>query len=271
MAIAKDESTGAGRGRVVDPKRDGALVIYRSDFDAGFDNWTDHWDGYRPWPVVSLSSRAAHVGNRSLMLSTGEHASPVAGDVSSTAATFKRMAIYQDWRFHSFSAYLALGSGGYSAAWSTFSLFIDTQEYDNSQRSFYKVQAEVRPGPDYSRFQIRGDGGETDFRLVPGSEKKWIGDNDNKQGFGYIRLTIDKEANGGLGGYHELQVNKSTFDLTTLGAGSSIETPQDDGSTNITQFNGGWNIGLGLSRNTAQAGGCQLYADDIVYSVSNTH
>lgn len=271
MAIAKDESTGAGRGRVVDPKRDGALVIYRSDFDKGFDNWTDHWDGYRPWPVVSLSSRAAHVGNRSLMLSTGEHAAPVAGDVSTTTATFKRLAIYQDYRYHSFSAYLSIGSGNYSGAWSTFSLFIDTQEFDNSQRSFYKVQCAARPAPDFNRWQIRGDGGDTDFITVPGSEHKWLGDNDNKQGFGYVRLTIDKQANGGLGGYRELQVNKSIFDLRSLGAGSAIEPPQTDGTNNIVEFNGGFNLGLGLSRNTSVPQGCQLYADDIVYSVSNTH
>lgn len=269
MAMAKDESTGAGRGRVVDARRDKGVVVYRSDFDKGLDNWTDHWDAYRPWPVISLTNRAAHVGSRSLMLSTGEHASPVAGDVSNTTAAFKRMAIYQDYRFHSFSAYLAMGIGGFNASWSSFSLFIDTQEVDNSQRSFYKFQCVIAGTPNYTRWQIRGNGGESDFINVPGSEHKFIGNNDNKSGFAYVRATIDKQANGGLGGYHELQIGREIIDLTGLGGGSSHEEPQIIDGSNITDFNDGFNIGFGLARNTDVEGGCQLFADDIVYSVSN--
>lgn len=268
MALRKDESTGAGRGRVVDSKRDGGgLVIYRSNFDAGFDGWTDHWDNFRPGPIVSLTNHAQHVGQRSLMLSTSE-GPYVSGDWSNNTSTFKRMAIYRDFRFHSFSAYLATGIGGYSSSLGSYYLYIDTQEFDNSQRSFYQVQYEARPNPDFNRWQIRNDAAT--FVTVPGSEHKALGDNDNKNGFQYVRLTIDKEANGGLGGYHALQVNKFEFDLTGLGAGSALEPPQASGEL-IAEFNGGFNIGLGLSRNNGVAGGCQLYADDIVYSVSDTY
>lgn len=267
MPLAKTEDTSGGRGRVFDIRRDGGDVLYRSNFDEGFDNWTDHWDAYRPWPIVSLSNHAQHFGRRSLMLSTGEHASPPTGDVSNQTAAFKRMTI-ADYRYFSYSTYLSLGIGGFNGTWAAFMLYIDTQEVDNSQRSFFKLQCEIKASPDFNRWRIRGDGGDLDWKVVPNTEHVWMGDNDNKQNFGYVRLSIDKHANGGLGGYKECQIGRQTFDLSGLGGGSSLEAPQAD-SNNITQFNDGFNIGLGLSRNPDIAGGCQLYADDVVLSATN--
>jgi hypothetical protein len=97
-----------------------------------------------------------------------------------------------------------------------------------------------------------------------------IGNNENKWNMTYIRLTVDMQANSGAGGYQELQVGKQVYNLTGLGAGSARSTPQYDGVNMITDFNGGFNLGFGIVRNAAVAGGCQLFVDDVVYSASNT-
>lgn len=274
--MENDEALNAGLGRVVDTQRKSdALVLYRSNFDAGFDGWTDHWDGYRPWPIVSLTEQMQYTGRRSLMLSTGEEANPVAGDPATAPAVFKRFARHDEYRFHAFSGYFALGVGGYSGTWSTFQLMIDTQGWDNAVRSFFKVQCAISPSPDYTRWQIRGDGGDADFKNIPGSSHLFVGNNDNKQNFQYVRMTVDLHANGGLGGYHSLQVGRgapaNVFDLRGLGGGSSLEAPQWNGSDLITDFRGGFNVGLSVMRNTALVGGCQLFADDLTYTVSNSN
>lgn len=264
MALKKDESTGAGRGRSVDAARDKGLVIYRSDFDAGFDGWTDHWSGFRPSPIVSLTQEMQYRGKRSLMLSTSE-GTYNASEWSNNVDCFKRLAYYRSHRFYSYSAFLALGVGGYSAAWASFKLYLDTQVFDSSSRAFYQLSCQAEGSPTFSRWQISKDDGT--FVDVPGSHQVRTGDNENKQGFNYVRLTVDTAANGGLGGYHQLQVNQSVFDLSALGAGHAAQTPQYD-TDSINDFSGGFNLGAGLSRSDSQAGGCQLFLDDIVL---NTH
>lgn len=273
MALAKDEGTAAGRGRVLDKYRDKGVVLYRSDFDGGFDGWIDHWDGFRPWPVVSLTTEMQYRGTRCLMLSTGEHASPLSNDVSNATGTFKRFARHDEYRYHSLSAFVGLGVGGFSSSWSTFALYFDTQKYDNSSRSFFKAQCVVAAAPTKNRWQVRGDGGDTDFKNVTGADGRIIGSNENKHNMFYVRLTVDLAANSGAGGYHELQIGPSpagVFALTGLGAGSSTEPPQWDGSDLITDFAGGMNIGFGISRATSVTGGCQLFVDDVVYSATNS-
>lgn len=262
MALAKDEGTGAGRGRNLDTRAPGK-VLYRSDFDSGFDGWTDHWATYVPQPIVSRSSEICYRGTHSLMLSTGEAASPPGGDISNFVSTFKRLARHDEYRYHHFSAYLGQGVGGYTDSWFAFQMYIDTQAFNNSKRSFYKLQFE-RPDLEW---QIVNNSGS--FVTVPGFHS-FLGQNENKCGMEYVRLTVDMQANSGSGGYVELQSGNHVFDLTGLGAGSATGSVQYDGSNSITDFMGGLNLGFGLSRNTSGLGGCQLFVDDVVYSVSNT-
>lgn len=264
QGLAQDEATGAGRGRSVDAARDKGLVIYRSNFDAGFDGWTDHWSGFRPAPIASLTERMQFRGKRSLMISTAEGAYN-ALEWSNNADIFKRLAYYRSHRFYSYSAFLALGMGGYSAAWSSFKLYMDTQHFDSASRAFYQVSCQAEGSPTFSRWQIAKDDGS--FVDVPGSDQVRTGDNENKQGFNYVRITVDSQANAGAGGYYQLQVNQNVFDLTGLGAGHGSQSPQYD-TASIDDFSGGFNIGAGLSRSTTQDGGCQLFLDDIVL---NTH
>jgi hypothetical protein len=267
MALRKDESTGAGVGRSVDASRDKGVVIYRSNFDAGFDGWTDHWSGFRPSPIVSLTHAIQMRGKRSLMLSTAEGAY-VSGEWSNGVDVFRRMAFYRTYRFYSYSAFFALGAGGYSAAWDSFSFYIDAQKFTSgaNDRGLYQVQCQAQASPDFSRWRIINDAGT--YVTVPSSTRVRTGDNENKLGFNYFRLTIDQNANSGNGGYHQLQVNQNVFDLSALGAGRGAQSPQFT-TNSIDDFSGGFNIGAGLSRSTTQDGGCQLFLDDIVLNAHN--
>lgn len=278
MGLAKDrpEWSRFGRRRAMDkafragkPER----ILYESDFDRGFDNWIDMWDGYRPLPPISLTNHAAQAGSRSLMLSTTEGPF-VAGQWGNGNNTFRRMTRTrpdtpdypgQD-RFASISAYIAIGSGGFTQSWGEIALYLDTNAYDNSQRQFYRVLCQSTGAPSFSRWQIARDSNYLNNIAVPGATHKLAGDNDNKFNFSYVRFTIDRAANGGLGGYHELQVGPHVFDLAALGAGSPAEPLQSAGEA-IQEFNGGDNIGVGISRATGIAGGCQLLVNSVTYSV----
>lgn len=265
MALAKDESTGAGRGRVVDSRRDLGVTLYRSDFDTGFDNWTDHWQTFTPSQPISLSSEAAHTGSRSLMLATNEGAYDAA-QPGYDGLAFKRQTIFRPYRYYSFSGYFALGMGGYTGTWQSWALLFDIQKQNNTTRSIFRASCDIRPTPDFARWHIEGD---TVDITVPASTLVSLGDNENKKGFQYARLTIDTQANGGLGGYHELQVNQSVFNLTALGGGSGSEAPQFTADA-IDNFAGGFNLGLQVIRSTTVAGGCQLFADELVLSAVDT-
>lgn len=273
--LARDEALTAGRFRAVDARwRAGKreTVLYASDFDAGFDNWTDHWDGYRPWPIASLTHHAAPFGARSLMLSTSEGAY-TPGDLANTTATFRRTTRPEldgatSGRYQSVSGWFGLGIGNFDGSWGEFGLLIDTNRVDNTGRNFFRLLCNIRPYPDASRWQIAKDSNSANNVNIPNTTGIWHGDNDNKTNFGYVRLTIDRLANSGAGGYHEAQIGPRVFSLTGLGGGSAPEPLQDSG-TNISRFNGGDNIGLTVSRNTGATGGCQLFAGGVVVSTSD--
>lgn len=271
MALAQDEATGAGRARTLDKLTSQGKVVYRSNFDAGFDGWTDHWDGLRPYPILSLTTEMQMIGNRCLMLSTGEETSPNAASVANGTAAFKRMVLHDEYRYHSLSAYVAIGVSGPDGTWSAFQLYIDTQNAASTKRSFLKAMCYIQPGPVYNKWKIRGDGGESDFKVVTAADGSKIGDNDNKSNMQYVRLTADATLGGAAGvmGYHSLQVGNQVFDLRGVGAGSSVEPPQTNGVDNISDFRRGFNIGFGLSRDITKDYGAQLFVDDVTYSVSN--
>lgn len=291
MALAQDEATGAGRARAVDTRRDRGVVIYRSDFQARwFDGWTDMWSGgadhARPQGITAGLSD--ELGERCLMLSTTEEF-PVQNntDPMHDPACFRRMARHDEFRYHSVSGYFALGVGGFSDSWGSWRLMIDTQAWDNSQRSFYQLYCNRSPDGQGYRWQLRGNpygGAETIHTVAPATGGTFVGNNENKLNEQYVRLTVDLQANGGLGAYHELQVGGFVYDLTNPAniisanpawvLGSAAEPIQDSANT-IDDFRGGDNIGLAISRHrdgaglVDVAGGCQLFARDIVYSASN--
>lgn len=270
MALAQDNATGAGRGRVVDSRRGKeGLVIYQSDFDHGFDGWTDHWGGFRPMPIVSLTDEIQNSGKRSLMLSTGEEANPIAGDPASAPAVFKRLTRHDEYRYHTFSGWFAVGVGGFDGTWQAFQLIFDTQKWDNSGRSFFKLQCTNAVSPNVSRWQIRNNAGGENYINVPGSFDLFAGQNENKLNMTYVRLTVDLQANAGTGGYQSMQVGPKVIDLSGLGGGGAFEPPQAS-SFEIDDFRGGHNLGLYVARNQTATGGCQLFADDLTYSCSNT-
>ncbi|MCV7255708.1 hypothetical protein H7J86_26435 [Mycobacterium hackensackense] len=287
MGIARDVATSAGQARALDLRasvRSGGAVLYQSNFDQGMDGWIDHWGGYAPQLAIGRTSEICHTGSHCLMLSTGEHAAPPADDVSSFVSAFKRLARHSDdFRYVSYSAFLAVGIGNYNGAWESFLMYIDTQKQDNSSRSFYFLRcSRVLSGTyqgvtlvnEHGPWLIRGDTGATpEQRMIriPGSAHMHVGDNENKQNFQYVRLTVDLKANAGLGGYKELQVGEHVFDLSTLGAGKSTEPIQGGTGIDIDDFAGGFNIGLGIGRNIAIADGCQLMADNIVVSASKAY
>jgi hypothetical protein len=278
MALQKDETTSAGRGRSLDTHPPGQ-VLYRSNFDQGFDGWVSHWGGIpaQPWPPISRTTEMCYRGSHSLMISTGEHASPVSNDISNEGYAVKRMYRYDNYRYFHFSAFIALGIGNYDATWKSIVFQIDTQAQDNSIRSLYDIECVAMSSPNFSKWSLRGNntgGTPPQFNVNNPDTSLFthslIGENESKRGFQYVRWTIDMQANSGLGGYKELQVGQKVVDLSGQGAGPSSEPPQWDGTNPITDFAGGFNIAVGIIRNTATAGGCQLYFDDVVLSASNT-
>lgn len=273
MALHKDPASSGGRARAFDKGPTGE-ILYASNFGENYyDGWrAAHFSGFAVTPPCGLTSYPTHSSKLALQLST-EMRTLAVGNQGTTCVTFRGLSLYTSRRYLSYSAFLAIGPGGYSLTWDTFGLYFDIQKADNSSRSFPEllVKADAMTPLTFSTLRIRNNAGtEID---VPGSSHKFPGENENKQGWGYLRLTWDLQANGGLGGYKEAQLQNQVFDLTGLGGQSADHTPQSDAVTGqgpIAEFNGGLNIGLFVTRSTdvtiADQYPATLVADSIVVS-----
>lgn len=254
MGLAKDPARDGGRARVIDKGKTGD-ILYASNFGENyFDGWRPaHFSGFQVTPPCGLTGYPTQGGKLALQLST-EMRTYNALNQGVTCATFRGISRYGVRRYLSYSAFLALGVGGFADCWESFGLYIDCQKQDDSSRSFPQLQIIAQSKTDgWQKARIMNDG-QASHTDIPGSQHCWPGDNDDKQNFGYMRVTWDLQANGGLGGYVEGQIQNTVYDLHSLGGGSASEIPQTDvstGNSSTGQFSGGLNIGLFVSRSTS--------------------
>lgn len=144
----------------------------------------------------------------------------------STGTALKRLVNYHPHGLKSFSAFIAAGSGGTAnePAWTAWTFGMDIQRTDNSTRGFFKAVHKYDDASASTSWYVSNNSGR--LIKVPGSESAFTGENENKLNFDYVRLTVDEDANGGTGGYFELQVGAKVFDLRSLGAGRGEQLPQ---------------------------------------------
>lgn len=273
MALAKDSARYGGRARAFDNGPQTGDILYASNFgDNYFDGWrASHFSSGVPSPPIGLTAYPTHSGKLALQLST-EMRTYDAANQGVQCSTFRSLSLYTQRRYLSYSAFLALGVGGFGNTWSEFGMMFDIQKVDNSSRSFpwLKIHATGITNS-YSKAQIVNDAGATVD--IPASAHVWPGDNENKQNLAYLRLTWDLQANSGKGGYKEAQIQNQVFDLTGLGGGSADHTPQTGeltGQGSISEYNGGLNIGLYVLRSSdptiADQYPATLVADSIILS-----
>ena len=261
-----------GVARNVDRRRQSGRVLFHSTFEDGFDGWRDHYDFKSPYAPISLTSYPTYSGGKALLLSTSDLPGQSRG-----ASTYKNLSRYYNEGLVSFSGFFTTGSGRQALAWRMWALYIDTQAFDNSSRQFYRLSCTVRSGTDHDvTWGITGaDGTRT---LIRDSATVSAGENENKFNFDYVRLTVDLSANGGLGGYHEAQINNTVFDLTEsylAGVGTPSHPPQvgdpDTSDGAYASFAGGLNFGLGLAPATSKpdAYPAMLVCDDLMATVQD--
>jgi hypothetical protein len=247
-----------------DPLR--GTVLFHDTFDDGFNGWRDHYDNGGPSTALSLTSYPVFSGSHALMIgcSSAPDDGYADGWAPAAAAAFKNLSRYYDARLVTFSCYIAHGSDASTASLGGFWLMIDTQFWDNSRRSFFRLQVSRKASSGTRTLSITGD------------DQKWLdvysgadfvaGDNENKFNFDWLSLTVDLDANDGAGGYHSCQVNRRTFDLTRLSGGSASENPQRGSS--ISSFAGGLNFGVAAFPGPPGSGESFIVVDQAVASVN---
>lgn len=268
--LARDAAAAA---EVMDFRRDGegitppgGKVLFHSTFNDGFAGWRDHFDDLTPVLAISRTAYPVFQNDLALKLATGSRAYDAANHDIATS-TYKNLSLYRTTGLTSMSAWLCVGNAGNGAEGHyTYSLAMDIQKWDNTSRSFPRLYC-VQRADGRQEWAIENDA--NGLVTIPGSLDNAAGQNENKFNWNFVRLTWDLDANGGLGGYHEAQVNNELYDLRALGGGSASHDPQA-GSAN-TDFRGGLNFGLTL-RSTFRYPdrlGTWLVADSIVGTIQD--
>lgn len=236
-------------------------VLSYSTFEDGYDGFaTLASAGFQRMPISLSTELAAVHGTTSLKLSTAEKAYAASditagadGDSLVAASAYKRMMSYRETGLISISAFIALRHGGandFQPVTRNIGIGLDMQKQDNTSRAFPRLFYRgyfAANGSGTARLDIQGNSG---LLAVAGSSNTGPAANENKGNWAYIRLTFDRDANGGLGGYYEAQINHHVFDLTTFGTERGAQTPQVTADRPMTDFRGGNNAGLFVQRNT---------------------
>ncbi|MCV7253000.1 hypothetical protein H7J86_12575 [Mycobacterium hackensackense] len=241
-------------------------VLFHDTFDDGFNGWRDHYNGRGPATALSLTSYPVFSGSHALMI--GCSAAPddgyTDGWAPANAAAFKNLSRYYDARLVTFSCYIAHGADDSAASLGGFWLMIDTQFWDNSKRSFFKLQVSRKAASESRTLSISDNNQK--WVDVYGGPDLVAGDNENKFNFDWLSLTVDLDANDGAGGYHSCQVNRRTFDLTKLSGGSANENPQRGGA--MSSFAGGLNFGVAAFPGPPGTGESFIVIDQAVATVN---
>jgi hypothetical protein len=241
-------------------------VLLHDTFDDGFNGWRDHYSGFAPCSALSLTCYPVFSGSHALMI--GCSAPPDDGYTdgwsgSYIPAAFKNLSRYYDDGLVTFSCYLTHGTDGSTAALGGYWLMIDTQSWDSSRRSFFKLM--VNRHADSGERSLSITNNDTHPVTVHSGADLFSGDNENKFNFDWISLTVDLGANNGLGGYHSCQVNNQAFDLTKVDGQNAKEAPQVGGA--VESFAGGLNFGVLAAPGPAGTGDAFVVIDEAVVTV----
>lgn len=269
----KDRPPGTGWDILSDEgglvKRRGDVLSF-SDFENGYDGFAALYSaGMQRMPISLSTEIAAVTGDTSLKLSTAEKPYVSATDISGgadsdstiAASAYKRLMSYRETGLISISAFIAVRHGGNNTTQPVtrnIGIGLDMQKQDNSSRAFPRIFYRgyfAADGSGTARLDYQGNSG---LLPVAGSSNTGLAANENKGNWAYLRLTYDRDANGGLGGYYEVQINSSVFDLRSAGSERGSQTPQVTANQPMTDFRGGNNAGLFVQRNT-DAGTVGLY------------
>lgn len=249
-------------------RKRGKRLFHSTFADGSFDGWRDHFAYGTPRGNVGLTRYPLMSGSHAMMISTGENVYGT-GTQSNSAGTYKNLTRPADGGLASFSGFFALAGEGdlttKTFPWASWGIGLDTQKWDDTARSFFKVECRDDSNTEAPGWFIRsGSNGSSTDIAIPNSRGFFPGGNERKWNFAYLRLTVDLSANAGAGGYHEFQVGTKVFDLRGLGAGSAPDLILSNGSHD--DFTGGFNPGVTLTRSTKNTTYRYnaLVADDLV-------
>lgn len=247
-------------------------VLLHSDSGSMWAGFDQMYGGFIPDPPPGYTTMRVFPGEtHSLMLSSGERPytdlSPGTRQRDRGTTVYSRLTWQPGkWkRLHLCTTFTVLGTEVYS--WSAISLGFDIQNWDNSDRAHFRAQLEdpyagtptVDHGLPQWRIANNNEGGNF-WTGVPNSRPSMTGENEDKGGWNFARLSVDLEHiqagsthNGGepdtIGRYLELQCNDKVFDLTGIaGVGQGWQDPQDGDP--IGDYRGGCNPGIGAWRST---------------------
>jgi hypothetical protein len=291
-----DGISGRGIARVPSHRKQNGSVLFHSTFEgASFEGWRQHYSGTEetgdPYPPPSLTRYPVKSGEYALLLTTTARAYEEipAGNALQGPSAYKNLTRYDlpaTLGLVSFSGYFAeWHSGGYAPV-ANWGLGIDSQLFDNSDRSFFKVQCRYPEGKEPQWYLTDNEGKS---RPLPSNISKNIstGINQNKFNFNYVELVVNMNENSGRGAYHSLQVNEKVFDLTdpanwpaNLGgapnwsmAQSGQQTTQGSASgpkntaEHFLDFRGGMNFGIFGDLNSGALGSFGLICDELVGTI----
>lgn len=256
--LSRDSTFSPGRAGIPDKLPDGGEILSFDTFQTGFGGWDQHFGGYTPNVPVGRTARRSMFGDYGLLISAGERPYTAGkSQVDNGTTAYKRMALFDDdWEKISLSMYYSiLGSDVLSYA--SISMAFDIQAWDNSDRGHFRVEL-GDGGSDTALPRWRVAKNDGTMMTIPSSTGAVTGENENKGGTNFARLTISRTPtpgsthNGGepdtMGSYAELQSNNKVYDLSALGAGQGWQDPQDGDP--IGDFRGGFNPGIGMYRST---------------------
>lgn len=257
QGLARDDSLLYDQYRFADLSPRRGKVLFASDFRRGFEGWRDHYHGNAPANPLSLVDYPLEGG---LMVSTqakpdSSYATGWYG--SANSAAFKNLSRHIDGGLCSFSTYITHGFDTGTAALGSFFICIDTQSWDNSRRSFFKLQCGRNDSTGNRSWGIIGGPSNSTYYGIPDTAGNVTsGDNENKYNTDYVRLTVDLTT----WKYVEAQINHRVYPLTGLAPNDEAPEPPQVG-TPADSFAGGLNCGVVVTPGPAGSGGSWVVFD----------
>ncbi|MBM4634501.1 hypothetical protein A6411_10670 [Prescottella equi] len=265
MVLAKNEVMRPARWPDANRKRPGFTepqVLYDDNFDEGFSSWRDHIGGSTAIaPLSRTALRAIEGSSHSLVISTGPRPNAT-GIVTNhaSAGSYRNMSRWADNGLVKLEYWYTLGGCDIDNGPNSFFFGLDTQQWDDTSRGFFRLTCRrfIGPGSAPTRsntWALTNDSGDQVVIPAQGSTPAppYPGDNENKMNWNYAALTVDLDApgaDGARGGYVEAQIGPYKYDLTGLGAGRGKQAPQMVSDVGAGPFSGGFNPGIGMTNNT---------------------
>lgn len=236
-------------------------VLFDDNFDKGFGNWRNHQGANLVNPPISRTAiRAFDGSSKSLMLSVGGRPQNGNNIKSASCSTYNNLSRWVDSGVVKGEWWYTLGGADLDTNPGNILFGIDTQQWDDKFRGFYRLMCRRFTGPadNVSRvneWALVND--EASHVVIPAMgdnpRPPYPGDNENKMNFNYVSLSIDLDymnPDGGRGRYLEAQIGPYKYDLTNLGAGRGKQNPQVASAVGAGSFAGGLNFGMSLQNRT---------------------